>query len=501
MPVDDRDAVRAAVDRARQAQRGWAETDFARRRRVLRRITDEVLIRTDELVDMICRDSGKTREQALMGEVWPVCEKLRWTAKHAAVHLRPERVSPGLMPHKRARIEFHPLGVMGAIVSWNYPLQNLMNPIIPALAAGNGIVVKPSEWVAWSATLFVGIVKRALEAEYQDSELVQVIQGYAETGQALVEAGVDGLLFIGSVGNGRRVLAAAAKTVTPVILEAGGNDPLVVCDDAHLEQAAHAAMVGCFFSAGQNCVASERLLVFDECYAEFEHLVTDLVLRLRQGPPAKDGAIDVGALVTPLQLDKVEGLVSKAIEQGARLVVGGQRVLSEQGNYYAPTVLADVTEDMDIMREETFGPVMVLCRVQDEHDAVRIANGTGFGLSSSVFSKDRRKARRIAHRLHAGMTAINEFGGATYMAQDLPFGGVKQSGFGRMNGRDGLRACCNAKAVLDDRLPLFLPNKVFPVGPMSFGRLHAALRLIYGRGVGYRLRALLRLALSFVRRA
>jgi acyl-CoA reductase-like NAD-dependent aldehyde dehydrogenase len=352
------------------------------------------------------------------------------------------------------------------------------------------VVLKPSEWVAWSSTRVVQVLRDALQAEGHDPELVQLVQGYADTGRALIEGGVDSLVFIGSVRNGRSVLETAAKTITPVVLELGGKDPFIVCDDADLEQAVHAAMSGCFISAGQNCVASERLLVFDAVYDRFEDRAAQLVGALRQGPPGAGETVDVGAMVTPLQLEIVERLVDAAVQQGARAVVGGRRVLSERGDFYAPTVLADVTPDMEIMREETFGPVMLLCRVRDEHEAVEIANATGFGLGSSVFSRDHARARRIADRLQAGMTAINEFGGMTYMAQDLTFGGIKQSGFGRMNGAEGLRACCNVKAVLDDRFGLHFANKLFPVGERDFDRIEGAVRLVYGQGLRARLAGL-----------
>lgn len=480
--VDGPDAVADVVAKARAAQIGWGETDFAARRRVLRRMLDHLLAHVDELVELVMRDSGKTREHALMGEIWPVCEKLRWTMSKGPDYLRPEKVSSGLLLHKKARLEFHPLGVLGAIIPWNYPLQNIMNPIIPALMAGNGIVIKPSEWVAWSAPRIVEIAKQAIAEEGHSPDLVGLVQGYGRTGQALIDSGIDGLVFIGSVENGRRVLAAAAETITPVVLELGGKDPFIVCDDADLEQAAHAAMAGCFISAGQNCVAAERLLVFDQVYDEFEARIGQLVSSLEQGPPT-EGVVDVGAMVTPMQLEIVERLVARAVEQGARVVSGGKRVLTNHGDYFAPTVLADVTPDMDIMQQETFGPVMLLCRVIDEHEAVKVANGTAFGLSSSVFSKNHAKANRIASRLQSGMTAINEFGGMTYMAQELTFGGVKASGFGRLNGRDGLRACTNVKAVLDDRLPFHFANKLFPVGPGDFGTIRGAVKLVYGKGL------------------
>lgn len=487
--VDDAAAVHAAVARARAAQIGWAETDFARRRAVLARMADHLLDHGRELVDVVVRDSGKTRENVLMGELWTVLEKLRWTIANGERHLRPEPVSSGMFVHKTARLEFHPLGVVGAILPWNYPLQNIMNPLIPALMAGNGIVIKPSEWVAWSAARVIEVAREALAAEGQSPDLVQVVQGYAPTGKALIDSGIAQLVFIGSVSNGRAVLRSAAEALIPVVLELGGKDPFIVCDDAHLEQAAHAAMSGCFISAGQNCVASERVLVFDAAYDRFADIVGGLARQLRQGDP-KAGVVDVGAMVTPMQLEIVERLVDDAVRRGARVLAGGARVLAETGDYFAPTVLADVTPDMDIMQQETFGPVMLLCRVRDEHEAVAIANGTPFGLGSSVFSTDHAKARRIADRLEAGMTAINDFGGMTYMAQDLTFGGIKHSGFGRMNGRDGLRSFCNVKSVLDDRMPLHFANKLYPVKDGDFDRIFGALRLMYGKGAKRRVSAL-----------
>jgi acyl-CoA reductase-like NAD-dependent aldehyde dehydrogenase len=275
-------------------------------------------------------------------------------------------------------------------------------------------------------------------------------------------------------------------------MELGGKDAFVVCDDADLEQAAHAAMSGCFINCGQNCVASERILVEDAIYDRFAERAAELTRALRQSDGRSEIA-DVAAITTPLQLDVIDKLVQSAIKQGARVLAGGHRVHPERGNYFEPTILADVTPEMDIAREEVFGPVMLLMRVRDDDDAVRVANGVSFGLSSSVFSRNRARARSIASRLEAGMTAINEFGGATYMAQDLTFGGVKASGYGRMNGREGLRSMCNVKAVLDDRVPLSRPNKVFPVSTGDFAMFSGVIDFIYGKGLAQRFRGLTRL--------
>jgi acyl-CoA reductase-like NAD-dependent aldehyde dehydrogenase len=481
------------VARARKAQESWAQSSFAERRRLLGFILDHVLAHADELCEAVARDSGKTRHNAMLGEIWPVVEKARWTIAHGERHLRPERVGSGLFVHKRARIEYAPLGVIGVIAPWNYPLQNILGPVIPALMAGNAALVKVSEWVAWSSARFQRIFDDALGKAGYSPDLVQIINGYARTGAALVSGGVDKVIFTGSLENGKRVLAEAARTLTPVVLELGGKDPLIVCDDADLEQAVHAALTGSFINCGQNCLASERILVFDRVYDAFARRVAEHTRALRQGEPLGAATVDCGAIVSPLQLALIEEQVRDAIARGAKLLAGGARVQSERGQYFAPTVLANVSEDMRIAQEETFGPVMLLMRVRDEDDALRVANGTAFGLGATVLTKDARRARRISERLVVGNVSVNDFG-LTYMAMDLPFGGVRGSGFGRLNGRDGLRAFCNVKAVLDDRFPLHVPAKVFPVGDASTALAREVLRLLYQRGVGKRLGAAGRLA-------
>lgn len=488
--VDGPQEVRAAIERAREAQLAWGKTSFKQRRRVLNALRDRLIERADELVELIVQDSGKTRENALMGEILPVCEKIRWTVKRGERHLKPEKVSSGILMHKKARIEFQPMGVVGAIIPWNYPLQNILNPVIPALMAGNAIVVKPSEWVAWSSPRFVQLVKDVLAAQGHSPELVQCVQGFGETGAALVRGGVDCVLFIGSVGNGRRVLEGAAENLVPVVLELGGKDPFIVCEDADLEQAVHAALGGCFINCGQNCVASERIILHAGIAKAFEARVVELVAPMQQGLSSAEHPVDVGAMITPLQIDLVERLVETAVAEGARVVLGGERVRRAEGDFFAPTVLADVTPDMTIMNEEVFGPVMLLCVVDNDEQAITIANGTQFGLSASVLSKNRRRARAIAERLRSGMVAINDFGGLTYMAQDLPFGGVGASGFGRMNGREGLRSFTNQRAVLDDRLPINPATVIYPTTRGSYEQVKGTLDVLYGRGLGARWRGL-----------
>jgi acyl-CoA reductase-like NAD-dependent aldehyde dehydrogenase len=488
VPITSPAEVRRRIALAKDAQPEWAASSFATRRSVLRHIQRSLLEQADQLCELIVRDAGKTRHNAMVGELWPVSEKIRWTLAHGEKHLSPERVSSGLFAHKKATIEYRPLGVIANICPWNYPLQNILGPTIHALFAGNAMVVKPSEHVAFSAGPIVKLVHDALRAHDFPTDLFQVVHGYAETGAALVSGGVDLVVFTGSMGNGRKVLAESAKTITPVILELGGKDAMVVCDDADLEHAAHAALNGSYIAAGQNCLAAERSLVHAKIYDRFVARVTELASELRQGHSLEE-PVDVGALVTPQQLDIVEHLVEDAVRKGARVMVGGKR-LDRPGNYFAPTVLADCTPDMRIMQEETFGPVMCIAEVKDDLDAIRIANGTQYGLSATVISKDRKRAKKIADGIVSGSASVNDFG-FTYMAQDLPFGGVRGSGFGRLNGRDGLRACTNRKAVLEDRFPLpSMPAKVFPVGTDDYDLVRGVLRSMYGADVTQKLKGL-----------
>ena len=488
VPVTTPEQLVEIVASARRAQASWAKTSFKERRKVLGFILDYVLDHADELVDAVARDAGKTRHNAMLGEVWPVVEKARWTIKNGERYLADERVGAGVFLHKRARIEYAPLGVVGVIAPWNYPLQNILGPTIPALMAGNAVVIKASEWVAWSSGRFQRIFTAAFKAAGYSPDLVRIVDGYAKTGAALIGSGVDKIIFTGSLENGKRVLAEAAKTLTPVVLELGGKDPLIVCDDADLEQAVHAALTGCFINCGQNCLASERTLVFDAVYDAFAERVATLTRALRQGAPLGDRTVDLAAIVSPLQLTLIDELVADALASGAKLLAGGQRVLTDIGQYYAPTVLGDVTPEMRIAREETFGPVMLLMRVRDEAEALRVANGTSYGLGATVCTKSRTRARRITGQLSVGNVSVNDFG-LTYMAMDLPFGGVRGSGFGRLNGRDGLRALTHPKAVLDDRFPLHLPAKVFPVGTQSAALARETIRLLYRRSLSRKLDA------------
>ncbi len=499
VPVVTRDEVVACVRRARSLQPAWARTSFAERRAVLRDVLEYIVGHQEDICRVAARDSGKTMVDAAMGEVFPVCEKLRYVLAHGERDLSPERRSSGFLVTKVARVEYPPLGVIGVLCPWNFPFHNLFCPTIPALFAGNAVIAKVSEWTSWSAPFYLEILQRALREHGHPPELVQVVTGWADTGSALVTSGVDKVFFTGSPQNGKKVMAAAADTLTPVVLELGGKDPLIVCDDADLSRAVDNAMLGVFTACGQMCVGAERIYVFETVYDRFVEAVTARTKALRQGPPLA-GQADVGAMTMPRQLEILEDLVNDAVAKGARVLTGGRRNTRLPGTYFEPTVLVDVTHDMRITQEEQFGPVMVVMRVASEQEAVRLANDCPYGLGSSVFTRDRARGERIAASIDAGMTVVNDYGLA-YMVQSLPFGGLKLSGFGRINGREGLRACCNEKAVVTDRFPVGRGLAVYPTRPETFELFQNAVGVLYGRGLLGRARSAARMVKNLARLA
>ncbi len=432
------------VARTRSVQVGWASLPAKDRERRLRGLLNAIGDRTQEIEETIVAETGKPRVEATI-EVMTVVEHLRYHLKNASALFRPRKASTGWMVWKRAFVQREPLGVVGVISPWNYPFILSMNPTMTGLFGGNGVVLKPSELTPYSGLLVEDLARDAGLPE----GLVQVIIGGGVAGDALVRSGVDKVFFTGGAHTARSVLAAAAASLTPVVLELGGKDPAIVLEDADLKRAARGIVWGAFLNAGQTCISLERVYVVEEVYDAFLREVLAQVRKLKTG--STPGA-EIGPMTTQAQLEWVEEQLAGAVEDGATLVTGGSRT-DPASNVLEPTVLAELDLDSSILREETFGPVLPVVRVKDGEEAVQKANEVPFGLSASVWTRNRSRGISLAQRLRAGSVCVNDalvhFG-----VPSLPFGGVGESGYGRSNGVEGLREMTRTRSILVDRLGL-----------------------------------------------
>jgi acyl-CoA reductase-like NAD-dependent aldehyde dehydrogenase len=481
VPDQDTSEVRAAIGRARAAHGPWAALTYKERAAHLTGIRDRMLDRADELVEVICAETGKQRAEAATTELMVVCEMIDWYAKHGARVLKAQPVGTGTLAHKKAWKRYEPLGVVGVISPWNYPFALSMTPVVTALFAGNTTVLKPSE-----VTPTVGLAIGELFAGDLWGGIVQVVTGAGATGEALVRGGVDKVAFTGSVRTGRRVMAAAAETLTPVLLELGGKDPMIVCGDADLDRAAKGAVWGSFQNSGQTCMSVERVYVDASVHDDFVDRVVREASLIRQD----SGGGDIGSMTFEPQLDIVQRHIDDAVGKGARIVLGGSR-LDRPGLWFEPTVLVDVDHEMEIMREETFGPVLPIMKVNSAEEALRLANDSQYGLNSSVWTSDADLGTSIANRLQAGSVCINDCL-ISYGVPGLPFGGVKQSGIGRVHGPEGLREFSQLKSVLANRVDLPREPWWFPVPRGMDGLAIRSLRLRFGSSLATRLGSLRR---------
>lgn len=467
--VDDDAAVRAAVVRAREAAAWWGGLGFAERRRRLLAWRGVLTRRIDELAGLITEETGKPRDDARL-ECVLVVAHLNWAARHAEKVLRRTRVASGLlMLQEASTVEYQPYGVIGVIGPWNFPAHTPMGSISYALAAGNAVVFKPSELTPGVGRALADSLARVVP----EHPVLQVVTGFGETGAALCRSGVDKLAFTGSAATAKKVMATCAETLTPVVLECGGKDALLVDSDADLAAAADAAVWGAMANAGQTCVGVERVYVVDDVAAEFTDRVVTQTRRLRTGG---EPSADLGPITRPDQVEVIRGHLADALARGGTALVGGAE--SVRAPYVEPVVLADVPDTATAVTDETFGPTVTLHRVANLDDAVARVNAGRYGLGAAVFSG--RRGTEIAGRLRCGMVAVNSV--ISYAGVPaLPFGGVGDSGFGRVHGADGLREFTRVKAVTRRR---FRP----PVQVLTFTRpawairfLLRIVRVLYGR--------------------
>lgn len=455
--VSSPEEVFAAVDRVREVQPGWASLSPVDRARRMRGLRQEIHARREEIADRIIAETGKPEGEALT-EILVVQGSIRFFEDRAPAILGRRRVSTRWMPWKRAWTVRDPYGVVGVISPWNYPFLLTMDPVVTALFGGNGAVLKPSELTPFTGALVPELVVGGGLPE----GLVRAVQGGGETGRTLVEAGVDKIHFTGGARAGRDVLAAAAHRLLPVTLELGGKDAALVLEDADLERAARGVVFGAFFNAGQTCVATERVYVVDSIYEPFLRRVKRLASDLRAG---SGGWVDVGPMVDPRRLEIVEDQLEEAVTAGARIVCGGQRA-DPASNVFLPTVLADVTGEMRVMRDETFGPVLPLMRVRNVDEAVAAANAHPMNLFASVWTGDASLGVEVGGRLRCGGVSVNDTL-SHWALPGLPVGGVGESGFGRSRGEEGLRDLTRARSVLVHRSFVKRDPWWFPYGPRS----------------------------------
>jgi len=479
----NKDQIRGIISKARVAQEQWAKSTFTERRKLLFALMDYVIKHHETICRTSAIECGKTLLDGTLGEILTTLEKLSWTAHYGEGVLAEEVREVGLIAiHKRASVSYLPIGVVSAIVSWNYPFHNIIGPMISALFAGNAFVGKVSEWSCFYAGYYQSIVRDGLKKLGYSPDLVTFVTGYADAGEALVEL-TDKVTFIGSPGVGKLVMRKASETLTPVVLELGGKDPAVVLDDCDMEQLIPIIMRGTFQNCGQNCVGLERVVAHEKIYDKLIKRLQPLVEQLSQGA-SSESTKDLGAMTMGgLSVDKIQKLVDDAKKRGARVLVGGNPT-DKLKRFYPATMIVDVTPEMEIAQEEVFGPILVIFKAKNDEDAARIVNNCPYGLGSSVFCGDVARGHRVSRALRCGMSNINDFG-INYLCQSLPFGGTKISGFDRFAGIEGLRGNCLVRSETKDRIPGVKTNVPpalqYPVTPNSFNFSMLLCKVLYGQ--------------------
>ena len=469
-PIYTQDDVARVLTSAREAAPKWQALGYFGRRKVLLEWSKLLTDRIDEIAALISRETGKPKSDATL-EATLAIGHLSWAARNAREVLRTQTRRPGiLMINMSATVERSPLGVVGVIGPWNYPIFTPMGSIAYALAAGNTVVFKPSEFTpsvgVWLANTFAEVAP--------DESIFLTITGLGETGRALCESGVNKLAFTGSTRTAKLVAATCAKTMTPVVLECGGKDPVIVDEDADIKTAADFTLWSAMSNAGQTCIGAERVYVHEKVADKFITKMSELAKKIAPGAP---GIGDYGPATMPKQIDIIEGHIADALKRGATAIVGG--IDSIQRPYVQPVILTNVPEDSTAMTEETFGPVIIINRVPNMTEAITLSNQSNFGLGASVWS--RRHGKSIASALHCGMVAINSTTSFAAVAS-VPFGGVKESGYGRIHGPEGLLEFTYPRSIVRARFQLPIAFTSFRRNAFGDRVIVTLTKLFNGRG-------------------
>ena len=484
------DAVHEAVARARAAQTSWNALGVEKRVEALRRFQRLLHDKRSDVARLISQEEGKPYVEALLTEVQVVLDAARFCADEAYGFLREEKVPHGslAMKTKAGRLMREPYGVIGIISPWNYPFSIPATETLAALVTGNAVVLKPSELTSLCSLELASL----LHAAGVPDDVFQVVVGDGATGGALVESAIDQLVFTGSVVPGKRIAQAAATRLLPVVLELGGKDPMLVLDDADIDVASSGAVWGAFVNAGQACLSVERCYVHRSLYAAFVEACVRKTKQLRVGN-GLEKEIDVGPMIHERQLRLVEAQVQDALARGARLMTGGERLTNLGPNFYAPTVLTDVTQEMRVMKEETFGPLLPVMAFDSDDEAVRLANDSDYGLAASVWTRDRTRGERLAERINAGTVMIND-AISCFGISEAPHGGVKASGIGRTHGRFGMEEMVWLKYVDADRMPRMKKVWWYGYGERFARQMEGFVDMQFARGWAAKLRGAVKAA-------
>jgi acyl-CoA reductase-like NAD-dependent aldehyde dehydrogenase len=469
--VFSEDDVAQTVERAHEAASWWASLSWAERRTRLLAWKSYLTRYIGRLAELVHTETGKPLADAQL-EILLAIVHVDWAARNARKVLRPRRVRPGLVAiNMAATLEYQPLGVVGVIGPWNYPVFTPMGSIAYALAAGNAVVFKPSELTPavgdWLVNSFAEVVP--------EQPVLQLITGAGQTGEFLARSAVSKIAFTGSAATAKKVMAACAENLTPMVAECGGKDAFIVGDDADLDAAADAAAWGALSNAGQTCVGVERVYVADPVYHSF---LEKLIEKMSDIRPGDDREADYGPMTLPGQVEIVERHIADALARGGRAVVGG--LASIRKPFIGPVILTEVPEESRAVSEETFGPTVTVARVADLDEGVRLANASRYGLGSAVFARNKKAAMAAARSLHSGMTAVNSvisFAGVP----SLPFGGSGDSGFGRIHGADGLREFARPKSITRQRMKPMVNLTSFSRTDQDMRKLLSLATMLHGR--------------------
>ncbi|UZJ51752.1 hypothetical protein CBS101457_001072 [Exobasidium rhododendri] len=471
IPADTEETINNKVDRAALAQLKWKTSSWERRRRVLKTIKRWIVKDIDIIARTACRDTGKTAVDAVLGEILTTIAKVNWLISDCEKVLKPRTRSNNiLLAHKICKVHHEPVGVVSALVSWNYPCHNALSPALAALASGNAIVIKCSEMVVWSSQYFIAGLHACLVACDESPDLIQLVCCFPLAAPTLTShPKIKHLTFIGSEIVAKHIAHDAAKSLTPVCLELGGKDPMIILQDVHLRFFIQTWLRAAFGAAGQNCIGAERFIVSKKILYRFIVAIEPKVRSLRLGSFLDEKEVDVGAMISDNRFGTLESLIADAVKGGARLLAGGKRYRHPKypsGHYFEPTLIVDVTPDMAIAQEELFAPVFLVMTFDTIEEAITLANSTRYGLGSSVFGGDSDDCHMVADRLECGMVNINDFA-VSYLNQGLPFGGVKASGNGgRFGGPEGLLSLTTTKVVTEDRFFTFVKTSI--PGPVHY---------------------------------